>query len=312
MIKRSSLRRIFVSSIALFIVLISIYLFPQNEAKIPSKTIYRKAETSAIYLIDKNNYLARTIISVNSKNTEELAYELMEALINGSNKNKYLPNGFSSCIPSNTKINNISIDNDLVTVNFNSQLFTNENCNEEKIIELIVYTLTEIDGINNVKILIDGQNLLKLPYSKKIIPEKLNRSIGINRVSQFDSLRNTQEITAYFIGKNENTNYYIPITFITNDTSEKIEVIINELTGRDYFDNNLSTYISAGVQLKKYQILEDEITLNFNNDIFNGFDKIDEEVMYGIALSVYDNYNISTVSFEVNNKKIGAYALKNS
>ena len=66
MIKSGSFRRIIVASFALIMVVISIYIFPKNEVKIPSKTIYKKATTSAIYLIDNNNYVARTTINIDS------------------------------------------------------------------------------------------------------------------------------------------------------------------------------------------------------------------------------------------------------
>ena len=110
------------------------------------------------------------------------------------------------------------------------------------------------------------------------------------------------DITTYFINSYNDITYYIPITFTVNSESEKIEVIINELLGKDYIDDNLSTYITAGTELKNYEILENEVNLEFNNSIFNGFNEIDEEVMYGITYSVKDTYNVDTV--RINNKTI--------
>ena len=86
MIKNGSLRRIIVASLSLVLVAITLYIFPEKEVKIPSKTIYKKVETSAIYLIDKNNYVARTTINIDSKNNLEIAKELINALINGTSK----------------------------------------------------------------------------------------------------------------------------------------------------------------------------------------------------------------------------------
>ena len=312
MIKKASIRRIAVASFALLIVLVSLYIFPQKEIKIPSKIIYKKAETNAIYLEDQNKLISRTFINVDSKDKEQLANELIMALINNSNKSKYLPLGFSSTILGDVKIKEIKIENDVITVNFDGNIFKDNENNEEKIIESIVYTLTEIEGIKKIKILINDEVLKRLPSSNKIIPEYLDRSIGINRISKFNSLKNTQDVTAYFIGKNNGDYYFVPVTFTTDSEKEKIEIIIKELSGKDFIDDNLSTYISAGVILKNYEILENEIKLEFNNEIFNGFNEIDEEVMYGIALSIYDNYNISTVRFEVDQREIMAYALKSS
>ena len=311
MIKNGSFRRIIVASLAFILVVITIYIFPKNEVKIPSKTIYKKANTAAIYLIDKNNYVARTSINVNSTNKEEIALELLNALINGTNKNKFIPEGFISNIPKGTSINSIKSQGDLILIDF-SEEFLNIKSNEEKIIESIVYTLTEINGINKVKILINGKMLDKLPISGKKLPEILTREIGINHKSEINSFKNTQDVTTYFLSSYNNNSYFVPVTITTEDDKEKIEIIIKELESKDNIDNNLSTYISAGTELKNYQILENEFNLEFNNLIFNSFNKIDEEVVYGLALSIYDNYNISHLSIEVDNKKIEAYTLKNS
>lgn len=312
MIKNGSFRRIIVASFALVIVLLSIYLFPKNEVKIPSKTTYTKASTGAIYLIDKNNYVARTTINIDASEKEAKAIELINALINGTNKNRYLPDGFISYIPSGTILNKISIDKDLITVDFNERFLDSKNFNEEKMIESLVFTLTEIDGIKKVKLLINGNSLTKLPVSGKNIPEVLDRSIGINKKIKSSTFKNTQNVITYFISDNKQNRYYVPITFITDSNKEKIEVIINELESKDNIDSNLSTYITAGVSMQNYQILENEFNMEFNNLIFNDLNDIDEEVVYGLALSIRDNYDIDKISIDVENKQVKSYNLKSS
>lgn len=312
MIKNGSFRRILVATFALLIVLLSLYLFPKDEVKIPRKTIYKKANTSTIYLIDKNDYVARTMINIDAKEKEAKAIELINALIKGTSKNKYLPNGFKSYIPSGTIINKLSIEDELITIDFNEKFLDIKNLQEEKIIESLVYTLTEIDGINNVKILINGNELNKLPISGKNMPSILNRSIGINKKVKTNTLKNTQDVTTYFISEYNSETYFIPVTMTTDNNSEKIEIIIKELEAKDNIDKNLSTYISAGTVLQNYQILENEFNMEFNDLIFNGLDNISEETIYGLALSIKDNYGINKISIDVNNKQIMAYTLKNS
>ena len=311
MIKNGALRRIIVASFALVVVILSVYLFPKNEVKIPSKTIYKRVNTCAIYLLDKNDYVSRTTINIDAKEKEAKAIELINALINGTNKNKYLPNGFSSYIPSGTLINNLSIKDDLITINFNKNFLNIKDLREEKMIESLVYTLTEIEGIKYVKILVDDKELTKLPISGKNIPSILDRSIGINRKIKSSSFKNTQDVTTFFISSDTNGTYYIPVTLTTDLTDEKIEIIIKELESKDNIDDNLSTYIATGTILQNYQILENEFNLEFNNLIFNGLDHINETTVYGLALSIKENYDIDKISIDVGNKQIKSYILKN-
>ena len=44
--------------------------------------------------------------------------------------------------------------------------------------------------------------------------------------------------------------------------------------------------------------------LNFNKYLFDDNDKLLEEVLYTISYSVFDNYDVNVISFEVDNKKI--------
>lgn len=310
MLKMSSIRRIIIASFALIIVIVSLYLFPKKELNTLHKNGYKRVLTSSIYLIDKNDYVARTNINVDSKSKEGIAIELINALINGSSKNKYLPDGFKSYIPVGTKINKISINGDLIVMDFNEKIL-NIKTNEEKMIESIVYTLTEIDGINRVQILINGEVLTKLPISGKHLPSILDRSIGINKLVKTNSFKHTQDVTTYFINTSASNTYYIPVTIITDDPREKIEIIIKELESKDNIDSNLSTYISAGTVLENYHILENEFNMEFNSLIFNGLNDISEEVIYGLALSIKDNYDINKISIDVNSKQIKSYVLKN-
>ena len=98
MLKNSSLRRITIASIALLIVGI-IYLFPKSSEKIPQKINYIDAVLSPIYLIDSNNYVARTEMIIDEDDELLKAKEILEALTIGSNKTDYIPDGFKQIIP---------------------------------------------------------------------------------------------------------------------------------------------------------------------------------------------------------------------
>lgn len=63
-------------------------------------------------------------------------------------------------IPEGTKLLNASIDKDVLTLDFSEEFINNHNGGkeeEEKTIESIVNTLTELTEVNSIKILINGQ-----------------------------------------------------------------------------------------------------------------------------------------------------------
>lgn len=78
---------------------------------------------------------------------------LLELLIEGP-KNSNL----ESYIPKETKINTIELKKEELIINFSEEFISIEGReNEEKTIESIVKTMTELTEVNSIKILIDGQ-----------------------------------------------------------------------------------------------------------------------------------------------------------
>ena len=50
----------------------------------------------------------------------------------------------------------------------------------------------------------------------------MTREYGVNKIYDLTSFRNVTKTTTYYIGKHENTLYYVPVTEITNNEKEKI------------------------------------------------------------------------------------------
>ena len=88
---------------------------------------------------------------------------------------------------------------------------------------------------------------------------------------------------------------------------DKIKVIIDELANSPISkDGNLVSYLNVDTVLNSYEIDNDKIKLNFNDTILinSGSDKILEEVIYTISLSVNDMYGVKEVSFYVGDNDI--------
>ena len=65
------------------------------------------------------------------------------------------------------------------------------------------------------------------------------------------------------------------------------------------------SFLNSNVELLDYREENNVLFLNFNDYLFDGNDKVLEEVIYSLAYSVFDNYNVQMVMFEVNSEKIG-------
>ena len=314
MLKKFYLKRIITCLIALFTILL-IYIVPSNsEEKYEEVIEYvnKDIKTHDIFLLDSNNYLANTKIPINSNDTISIAKELINALIIDSNMQDKIPNGFKALIPSGTNILNLTYDNKVIKINFSKDLLNTSIENEQKIIEAIVFTLTSIKDVDFVIINLEEEILTKLPQSKIILPSTLDRSFGINKEYNITNNKNINKTTVYYVGKFNDTTYYIPVTKVNNDNRSKIEIIIDELSSNNVYKPNLMSYLNNDTKILSVNEENDELTLNFNSSIFNDINTKDilEEVIYTISMSVSDNYEVKTVIFNVENEEIHKSVLK--
>ena len=299
MLRKSSIRRIMLATLALFLLLI-IYFFPTTPS-ISESLSYIEKEEMPIFLVDNMEYIARTSIVKNSDNTDDLIKEVIESLTIGSNKSNYIREGFKAVIPEGTKVLDIKLEDSILTINFSKELLKVSQDSEEKMLEAIIYSLTEIKSVKKIKILVEGKSLTNLPNSNKKIPELLDKNYGINKIYNLDSIKDTSKTTIYYLSKYNDYYYYVPVTKISNENLEKAEIIINELKTTPIYHTNLISYLAASTNLTNYEILENSISLSFDNHLLAGIDDEDmlEEVKYAISLSIRDSYGIDEVIFNI-------------
>lgn len=319
MLKKISIRKLIISFSALF-TLFLIYLIPNNEndknklEDIPQELEYVNNDlvTSSVFLLDSYNMLGKTEVPVSSKDIESLAKELLEVLINGGANEDRNPNGFKSILPSDTKILSLKYDKDLIKVDFSKELLNTSKEMEEKVVEAIIYTLTSINGVNKVIIYVDGNILTKLPQTKINLPSTLDRSFGINKEYDINSIKDINQVTIYYVNKNNDNYYYVPVTKYLNDDRDKIKIVIDELSGNSIYNTNLMSFLNSNAELISSEKKDDLMHLNFNEYIFSDIEEknILEEVIYTISLSVCDNYEVKGVVFNVENEEIYKTVLK--
>lgn len=303
-----SLKKISICLISLFAIFL-FYLFPTNESlKIKQELEYVDdySSKSTIYLLDSNNYLAKSSIDIDDKDVKKKAKMLLLALINGEKYQDKIPSGFKSIIPNSTKILNLEYKDGVIKVDFSSELMDTNVENEEKIIEAIVYTLTSIKEIEYVIIYMDGNILTKLPQSNITLPSTLDRSFGINKEYNLESNKDINKTTIYYINKYNDQEYYVPVTMVNNDTRTKAEIIVEQLSNNNTYNTSLMSYLNSNTKIVSINEDNEKIVIDFNDSIYNDRDteEILDEVIYTLSMSIEDNYDVNSVIFTVNNKEI--------
>ena len=302
--------------LALFIVGL-IYLMPSkehNDLSVDNQLEYIYTNSmETIYLLDANDYVAKTEIQGYGDDTSGVVRDVMQGLIVDGEKNNVIPNGFRSLIPSGTEVLDVSLDNGVLTIDFSRELLDINEKYEEKMIEAIVYTLTSIDGIDKVVIRVCGEVLDKLPNSGKSLPSFFDRNYGINKVYDLATTKDIDSYTVYYVGNFNGDEYYVPVTkYINGKNEDKIRLIVNELATSPIYEENLMSFVNGNVSLIDYEIKDDVLKLNFNDSILDDVNHqhILEEVIYAISLSIFDACDVKEVVFLVDGKEFYQNSLK--
>lgn len=297
-------RKLIISLLTLF-VLTLVYLFPsENDYK--ESITYKDVNYSNVYLLH-NNLLVETKV-VNKADNELLnkIKDIIATLTINSDKSKYIDDNFKALIPKNTKVLDISLEDGLLKINFSQELLQVEEANEEKMIESLVYSLTKLEEIDKIMLFVNGNKLDTLPHSKKNLPLELTKNYGINKVYNVNNVFTMDVLNLYYYININDDYHLVPVSIFTNNSDDKVEVIIEELKSSPIHQSNLMSFLASNATLLDYEIKENTIKLEFSNYILDNFfsAKLIEEVKYAISASLCDTLGVKQVDFIVNGEKI--------
>ena len=297
MLKTKALRKIFITTLSMFVLLFVFSLSIFKEVDVV-RTNFEIEDitgivTDDIYLINDNGLLVKNRIFIDSNKINDKVLEIINNLYNKNNSQ--IPNGLYGIIPNNVNINSVNVDEGVVTIDFSKEFL--ESNNIKLIITSIVYSLTELDEIKGIIILVEGNGI---DGYKNI----LDRDIGINNRYLFNNMANIDKVVIYYLEEIDNSLYYVPVTKYINDDRDKIKIIIEELTTSYIYEPNLMSFLDNKLKLVDYKEEGDVLFLNFNDYFFDSSNKVLEEVIYSIAYSVFDCYDVNMIMFEVGDNKI--------
>lgn len=298
-------RKLIISFLTLFVLTI-VYLFPSEES--PKKNIiYKDVNYTNVYLLNKDLLVETSIVSkATSNDIISNIKDILSSLTVNSEKSKYLDNNFKALIPEGTRILDVSLDKGLLKINFSKEILNIDASLEEKMIESIIYSLTKLDGIEKIMIFVEGEKLDSLPHSKKALPIELTKSYGINKVYDVNNIFTMDVLNLYYYINIDDNYHLVPVSIFTNNSDDKVEVIIEELKSSPIHQSNLMSFLASNATLLDYEIKENTIKLEFSSYILDNFfsEKLIEEVKYAISASLGDTLGVKKVNFFVNGEKI--------
>ena len=301
MIRRYIIKKLSVTTLALLVILIYVIFPVKDNSEFQSTINYINNENiDYVYLKDDEDYVTQLKVFLDNDDKTSIIKEKIGILTIGSDYYNKVPNKFESLIPENTKINKLNIDGSILKIDFSKELLNVSKENEERMIEAIVFSLTENSNIKSIYITVEGNSLDKLPNSKKPIPSPLTRKYGINKKYDINSINNINSTTVFYLNTIDGIDYYTPISYVNNDNNEKIDIIINELKSTPIYQNSLKSFLNVNANLDSYEINDNIMYLVFNEGIKDDMeDDILESVKYTLSYSIKENYDVDDVVIKI-------------
>ena len=313
MIKTKAIRKMLITTMSLFLVLTVFSLSFLNDEKalrVNMEIVHDNCvNTSDIYLLGENGYLIRKSILLDKDTVRENVLKIVDELTE-SDTTKF-SNGFRGVIPKECSVLDVIVGSNLVTLNFSKEFLNVLEEHEKKMIESVVFSVLDYTKLDGVVILVEGELLTEYPNSKEKLDKVLTKNIGINKQYNIKSRDNLLSVVLYYVVDIDGDNYYVPVTKYLNNTKEKIDIIVEELVNDNINDAGLMSFLNNKVELIEYDEANNVMVLNFNEYLFDYNNFVLDEVLYSISYSVFENYDVNMVMFEVNGEEIGFIDIKN-
>ena len=295
MLRQKILRKIYYTTFIVFL-LFTITSFTLND-DLPNTKVEYQTNLSNIYLLNNENYLVQVGILVEN----DIIKSIPIILDNLKNNSKHY-NGLKGLIPNETKINNISLDNNILYLDFNEELLNVNSDMEEKIIESLIYSFLDFKEIKGLKISINNTPLDKLPKSNIKLDDILTKTFGINKEYSINSFNDVKKVTLYYYQEIDNNKYYVPVTKYINNTDDKIKIIIDNLKNSYLYNTNLMSYLNDKVKIENYEYTSNMVTLSFASILDFSDSILEEEVIYTLSNSILTSCEVNQVIFMANDK----------
>ena len=289
--------------ISLLMILAIILTFPTStkyELNSNEKSIKNIVE---VYLLNNNNYIAKTNLTLNNYGKIE---NIIELLIIEGKYSDLIPNKYKAILPSETKILDIEEKEDILIINFNNKFLESSSENVEKYISLIVHNC--LNNTNFNKLYIEVESKLLTNHNNTIFEQPFTKSYPVNMINKSKDYKNIKRTEVFFYSKNDDM---VPITILNNSNKKKLDIIIDELSNSNYKD--LYSYMNYNVNLIDSKIENEDMLLFFDDSIYdNNVNKVVLKPVYDLLeASINSNFPVKNIKIYVNNKEIKKSDIKN-
>lgn len=195
---------------------ISIFYFDTKKSK---ETIQKPKEKILLYVLADNmlvEYESITYATTTEKKIEEIINYLMQD-----------QSDFTSLLKKDTQLNEVKINGDSAELYFD--VLNYDVKQERKLLESLIYSCTQFDQVNNIKLYINNEVLDQMPKGHLSLLNT-KRSFGMNAIEANQLyLHEGNSSLIYYVKDINHKTYYVPrsVRFsLENDYKEVLDILL--------------------------------------------------------------------------------------
>lgn len=282
----------------------------------PDSVSYVKNKSDLAKISKSNKYIQRELFLTDASGllvpqptglpeTHAPVKQVLGYLVKDGPVTDLLPSGFQAVLPSDTEVNSAVIDSrGQLTADFSKELLGARPEDQEKIVQSIVWTATQFDGVKSVAISVNGKLLNEWPGSGLPVGRNLTRADGINTTfGSVADVADSQPQTVYYLATDKGKSFDVPVTVRISDTGDLLSGLVNALIHEPVGSDFISAFNPDTQLLEKPVVSDGVVHLHFNSAIYE--DKaskaISDQALRSLVLTLTEESGIRQVSIKIGN-----------
>jgi germination protein M len=263
-----------------------------------------------VYLRDRNGYLAPMTLhlpsgdSADGKSAVSMAKTALTWLTQDTRRTEQLPAGFTAVVPEGMKADSVKLDTKTgtVSIDFAAPLAGMTASQERKMIEALVWTMTELPGMEKVRLSVAGKPIRVLPTSDLPVDEVLTRGFGINlEAAQGVHMMRSMPVTLYFAANTDNGDgYFVPVTRLVDRTSDRMGAALGELIKGPSDNQALHAVLPPGITVEKHSQKDNTVNVALHEEGWSADTAVPSEMMEALVLTMTETTGAPQVKVAMN------------
>ncbi|MCP3025512.1 GerMN domain-containing protein [Halobacillus sp. A5] len=255
-----------------------------------------------LYLLDSNGMVVPQTLELPA--SETVAAQALEYLVKDGPVTELLPSGFQAVLPAGTQIQGVNLKDDgTMIVDVSPEFEEYESEDEEKILQAMTYTLTQFDGVEKIKLWINGHELDTMPVSGTPISEGVSRSDGINlQESAVNDVVNSEPVTVYYPSQQDGQEvYHVPVTTRVASGDDVYTSVVQTLLNGPDLGTSLLQPFNDGAEVNEAQLNEGVLEVSFNEAMLTGEESkaLSGEALTSLVMSLTNLPDVESVQVKV-------------